>query len=653
MAQQFPRLFSPIQVGKFTLHNRIVNTGHHTHYEDGDGSPTDRHVYYYRERARGGAGMVVMGAISVHHTGVFPYHNFDDSIIPWYQKMASAVHEFGVPLLQQINHFGKRVSGLGLMYESYVVSASANPAPTWDFSQVVAHEPDEEEVGELVRAYGQAARRCVAGGLDGVEIMMAFGNLIPQFFSPVLNRRTDKYGGSLENRMRFAYEVLEDVRRQVGPHKIVGARFSEDFLDYTTSIEDVKQIIPRLADTGMLDYISMHVGSGLDRKSSTTHIPSHYYQPGQFTHLAAEVRKMVKLPVIGIGRINSPALAEQLLQEGRLDLVGMVRELIADPELPNKAREGRADDIRRCMACNQSCAGHGQFGLWITCVYNPVTGREKEWGDLPLAPVKKKVVVVGGGPAGMEAARVAALRGHQVVLFEKSGELGGQVNLAVKAPKREDFGEVRSFFEGQLPKLGVEIRLQTEATVERVLAERPDAVVVATGATPYRPDIPGIEGKNVVNVHEVMAGTAKVGEHVVVIDTQGLRPATDVADLLSEQGKRVEVVTGLQYVGVNTPSNVWRLQYERLLHKGVVCHPFTGVAEIGEDRVTTFSTITMATKVIEGVDTVVLATGGKANDSLYKELKGKGPEVYAVGDCWQPRDVEAAVYEGHKVARSI
>ncbi|MBI4336367.1 MAG: FAD-dependent oxidoreductase [Chloroflexi bacterium] len=659
VAQQFPLLFSPVQVGRYTLRNRIVNTGHHTGYQDGDGNPTDRHVYYYRERARGGVGMIIMGTISVHPTGMFPYRNFDDSVIPWYQRIAAAVHPYGVPILQQLNHFGKRVSeGLGEMFETYAVSASADPAPTWDYPQVPVHELDTAEVEELVTAFGQAARRCALGDLDGVEIMMAFANLIPQFFSPVMNRRTDKYGGSLENRMRFAYEVLDDVRRQLGPDKMVGARFSADFLDYTTSLDDLKQIVPRLVATGMLDYVSIHTGGGTELLSVGRQTPPHYYQPAQFVYLAAAVREEVRklarpVPVLGIGRINHPALAEGLLQEGRLDLVGMVRELIADPYLPQKARDGRLEDIRVCMACSQSCSGHLDHGLGITCIYNPVAGREREWGELPLASTKKKVVVVGGGPAGMEAARVAALRGHRVVLFERSGELGGQVNLAAKVPKRDDFGEIRRFFEAQLPKLGVEVCLRTEATAEIVLAEKPDAVVIATGSTPYRPDIPGSDSKNVAHVNEVMEGSVQAGQHVVVIDTQGLRQATDVADLLSEQGRQVEVVTGLPYVGVHVPRNAWRLQYERLLRKGVLCRPFTGVAEIGEDRVTTFSTITLAPGAIEGVDTVVLATGGKADDRLYRQLKGRVPELHAVGDCWQPRDAEAAVYEGHKVARAI
>ncbi len=332
----------------------------------------------------------------------------------------------------------------------------------------------------------------------------------------------------------------------------------------------------------------------------------------------------------------------------------MVREMIADPYFPTKAKEGRADDIRTCIACNQSCAGRQGLGIPITCIYNPVTGHEKEWADTVPAPVKKKVVVVGGGPAGMEAARVAAERGHSVVLFERSDRLGGQIKVAMLPPKRESYEEIILFGEKQLPKLGVDVRLGVEASVETVLAESPDAVIVATGATPYMTEIPGVEGKNVLTVADVLTG-AETGERVVIIDTQGNPPGCLVADFLSEKGKQVEIVTGLPFVGSATIARaVWQHLYGRLVDKGVVMTAMTGVNRIGEDSLEVYHVVSPEnTWTIDSVDTVVIAAGGQVEDGLYRELEGKVNSLYAVGDCAQPRDIEMATYQAHRVAVGI
>ena len=407
---------------------------------------------------------------------------------------------------------------------------------------------------------------------------------------------------------------------------------------------------PLLEATGLLDYINVWLGLAPDKASFRAHWPPYYHAPGEFAERPAGIKQLVSLPVIGIGRINTPALAERMLAEGKMDLVGMVRELIADPHLPNKAREGRVDDIRMCIACVQSCVGRQNLALPITCIYNPVTGHEKQWGDPGPAPVKKKVVVVGGGPAGMEAARVAAERGHQVVLFEASDRLGGEVKLAMLPPMRESFEEIIKFFEHQLPKLDVEVRLNTEATTEKVLAERADAVIVATGATPYVPDIPGAQGSNVITSNDVLTG-ARTGEHVVIIDTQGTPPGCVVAEVLADQGKRVEIVTGLNWVGSDIPGPVWHHLYERLLGKGVVMSPMTGVSQIGEDFVDVYHVVnTSVARTIRSVDTVVMAAGGQANDGLYNSLAGRVDELYVIGDSAQPRNIEMATYQAHKVA---
>ncbi|MEE9199018.1 MAG: FAD-dependent oxidoreductase, partial [Dehalococcoidia bacterium] len=511
---------------------------------------------------------------------------------------------------------------------------------------------ETDEVEEAVHMFGAAARRVREGGMDGVELAVGLGYLFAEFLSEEGNERTDKYGGStLEERMTFLYDVVDEVRKELGPDLILGVRLFDDLVDYSLRLDDLWEIAPLLEATGVLDYFNAWQGIALaEHKGITGHLPSYYYEPGQFAYLAGGIKEVVSLPVIGAGRIDSPALAEQLIQEGKMDMVGMARALIADPHLPNKARDGRADDIRYCIACTQSCVGHIYLGMGVGCIYNPVTGREREWGEVVPASLKKKVVVVGGGPAGMEAARVAAERGHRVVLFEKGRRLGGQVNIVMKTPKRESFEEIILFFERQLPKLGVEVRTSQAAGVEEVLVEEPDAVVIATGSTPLRPAIPGADGKNVVSTWDVLMDTAEVGERVVVVDTQGRPEASTVAEYLADMGKRVEVVTGLQYVGREITPPVWHHLTERLLKKGVRLTPLTGVFEVLEDSLYVYSTVTWEPGYIEGVDTVVFAAGGQAEDELYHQLKGKVSELHAIGDCYQPRDIEVAVVDGHRVA---
>ena len=657
MTQEFPLLFTPYRLGKHTLQGRIVVTGHAANFYDERKLPTEDYAYYLRERARGGAGMVTLGSCAVHPTSTGYFLNVDDSIIPRYRLIADLVHESPVPVIAQLTHGGRRAGEAQrelLDGDWLTVAPSAVPTTAFSYFQTMPHEMSIAEVEEIVAAFGSAARRVREGGLDGVEVIVGYGALISQFLHDQSNRRTDRYGGAtLEDRMTFLYEVLGAARDALGPELILGVRISDDLVGYSIDYEDLKTIAPRLEATGLLDYINVWVSAFPDEAATRSHWPPYYYAPGEFAWRPAGIKELVDLPVIGIGRINTPALAEQMLREGKMDLVGMVRELIADPHFPNKARAGRTDDIRMCVACNQSCTGRQAMHLPITCIYNPVTGHEKRWADPGLAEVSKRVVVIGGGPAGMEVARVAAERGHSVVLFERSDRLGGQVKLAMRTPNRESFEEIILFFENQLDKLGVDVRLGADADVASVLAENPDVAIVATGSTPYVPEIPGASGANVTTVGDVLSG-ADVGDHVVIIDTQGTPPGCTVAELLADQGKRVEVVTGFKWVGTEITPAVWHHLYERLIQKGVTMSPLTGVSRIGEDSLDVYHVVDPSTtRTIESVDTIVMAAGGQADATLYHLLEGKVAEVCAVGDCAQPRDIEMATYQAHTQALAL
>ena len=656
MADSFPHLFSPLQVGSYTLKNRIMNTGHAAHFQTGDGLPTQPYVDYVAERARGGAGIIVTGHTVPHYDGdASPsLTNYDDSIIDIYRRFAEATHAHDVPMLAQLGHRGRRVTDAGAHLQRPNVAPSAVPSPDFSAPQMVPHAMTTAEVEEVVESFGAASRRVKTGDMDGVELAVGMDFLFANFLNEKSNFRDDRYGGdTLEERMTFVYEVVDVMRGELGGDRLLGVRLYDDLVDYSLDLEDYKQIARLIEADGKVDYFNMWQGIVQSPKSGRAHWPAHDYEPGAFAHLPASLKEVVTLPVVGTGRIDSPGLANRMVENGTADIIGLARALIADPHWPNKAREGRTDDIRTCIACTQSCVGHFYVGMGVGCIYNPVTGREGQWADLARAAAKKKIVVVGGGPAGMEAARIAAERGHDVVLFERGGRLGGQVNLIVRTPGRETFEEIILFFERQLAKLAVDVRLQFDAGADDIVAEAPDAVVVATGSTPFRPEIIGVDQRHVLTSTDVLLGNVDIGDRVVVVDTLGRAEAPTVAEFLADLGKQVEVVTGLEYVGRDMPPPAWHNLIERLLQKGVALTPFTGVWEITEAALEVYNVISWEPRTIETIDTVVLATGGQPEDSLFHALQGRGLEIHAIGDCYQPRDIEVAVVDGHRVAREI
>ena len=657
MTDPFPHLFSPLEVGRYTLKNRIMNTGHAAHFQTGDGLPTQRYVDYVGERAKGGAGIIVTGHTVVHYDGdaALSLASYDERIVTLHAKMAAATHAYDVPLLAQMGHRGRRVSDAAAFLGRPMIAPSAVPAPDFSTPQIVPHPMSKHEIEAVVEQFRTAAERARRGDLDGIELSVGMDYLFANFLNPQSNRRDDKYGGeTLEERMTFLDEVIAVVREALGPERIVGVRLYDDLVDYGLDLEDHKQIAVLLEKGGKVDYLNMWQGIVPSLKSGRTHWPSYYYEPGQFAYLPAALKSVVSsLPVVGTGRIDSPALADRLVGEGKADIIGMARTLIADPHFPNKAREGRTEDIRTCIACTQSCVGHIYLGMGVGCIYNPVTGREAEWANLEPAESPKKVVVIGGGPAGMEAARIAAERGHEVVLFETRRRLGGQVNLVMKTPKRGNFEEIIGYFERQLAKLGVDIRLATTVGVDEVLAEEADAIVVATGSNAFLPEVIGTDQRHVLSAREVLEGNAEIGDSVLVVDTIGRAEAATTADYLADQGRRVEIVTGLNYVAPDMPTPAWHNLTEQLMSKNVKLTPFTGVWEVNQNSVDVYNVITWEPRTIEDVDTVVFGSGGTPETTLFDILRERHPTVHAIGDCFQPRDIEVAVVDGHRVAREI
>jgi len=651
MADEFRHLFSPIKLGPMVVPNRIVASSHATNLMSPVGPPTDRAMHYYLSKARGGVGLIVTSFSSVlPATSNSPLVAFQsDGIIPAYRKVADAVHKEGACLMVQLALPGKY--GSSDMFGGWMWSSSPAAANTaLRGTGEIPREMSRGEIRQAVEAFAASARRAREAGLDGVEINMAVGFLMSQFISPLFNQRTDEYGGSLENRLRFPIETITAVRESVGDDFVVGIRLTGDeFLEGGIDLDLGRHNARAFEATGKLDYISICAGTFFNPEA---HIPPMYFPSGCFVYLSAAIKEVVGLPVMAVGRINDPVQAEKVLAENQADLVIMNRATICDPEMPRKAREGRLNEIRRCTGCNEGCIGRWVQGLPITCAYNPEVGREAEFAISP-APVSKKVMVIGGGAAGLEAARVAALRGHRVSLYEKGAELGGQLNIAARAPMRADFLEVPRFYGYQLELLGVDVHLGTEVTAEMVEAEKPDSVVVATGSLPYLPPIPTEEGAAVVEVRELLGGGVEVGRRVVVVAGEQHIQALSAADFLAENGKTVEVLTEGLYAGARLDPATLMVVLPRLLGKGVRITPSTGVKEIRRSGLVVFNVFTHEERIIEDVDTVVVATEGRSDDRLYRDLEGKVKELHAVGHCVVPRKMITSVLDAAVVGRML
>jgi mycofactocin system FadH/OYE family oxidoreductase 2 len=655
MAPELRSLFSPIEVGRLTLKNRIYSSGHAEAMAEG-GRPGERLRRYHEAKARGGCALTIFGgSSSVHPSSPAAawkqIANHDDSVIPAYRAIADAVHAHACLVFTQLTHLGRRAQADG---EEATVLLAPSQIPE-RVHRDVPHELEAEQIAELVRAFGEAARRCRDGGLDGIELSMAHNHLIDQFWSPLFNQRLDEYGGSLENRMRFGFDVLREIRRRAGRDFVVGARISGDELTRGgLTAGDMAEIARRLAASGLVDFLSIIGGGAHTYELQAAAVPNMSYATGVYLPMATAIKRAAPgMPIFHASRIVDPVHADRVVAAGHVDVVGMTRALIADPDLPEKAREGRLDDIRVCVGANEGCIDRIYQGKPVTCVQNPATGRERELADVQKAPRPKTVVVVGGGVAGLEAARMAATRGHRVVLFEKAGELGGQVLLAARAPARAEYAGIVRFLVAQVRKLAVDVRLAVEGTPSAVLAERPDAVVVATGSHPFVPPLPGCDGKHVVTDRDVLAGEATVGANVVVVDDVHTQEALSTAELLLDQGKRVEVISPLFYVGQDIGVTSIAPLYARLHTRGVVLTPGTELRAVEGSTVIAANVYSGAERRIEAIDTVVLAAGSRSTDALYRALKGQVSELYAVGDCVAPRGVHQAILDATRVARAI
>lgn len=668
----YPLLFSEFPLGKLKLRNRLVWLPHLTAFGDQFGRSTERHAYYYAERAKGGVGLIVTGCQTAHPSAAWPgrVNVYDPASVPGLKLTSEMVHAHGAAVFGQITDDGNQNHGTATLDWAYPNAPSVVADP------LVHHLPKAMEAADIADAlehYGISAEFHVEAGFDGVEVKCAHDGIWRQFLSPRFNRRTDEYGGMPENRLRFLRETVDEIRRRVGSDFVVGIRLCldeglPDGYGFAEGLEYARQI----GTWGTVNYINSDFGSTGNLPLMN---PPMEYPQGFGLDRVAKVRAATSIPVIAAARIKLPDTAEAVLRDGKADLVGMARQLITDPEWPNKVRTGDVGRIRYCIACNQGCVGRLWANKPITCILNPAAGREKEWGigTLERTELPMLVLVVGGGPGGMKAAEIAALRGHRVILFDRGSVLGGTINTFVGVPSRQEFHDSTAHLETRLDELEVRVKLGYEVlgpatdTGEGSVAliVRPvgggepetfvgDAVIVATGARPRRADVPGADLAHVFDVDRALAVHASAfGRRALVWDAQHDEGPLAVAEHLTRLGVEVRYVTGAAHPAGKLPLSNIPAALARLYGSAAEVIPYSTVAAIDGDAVAIANVYDAAQQRRVPVDSVVYAVGRDADESLYLGLHEQLALVWRVGDCVAPRDVGMAIYSAERLARRL
>jgi mycofactocin system FadH/OYE family oxidoreductase 2 len=652
----YENLFSPLKMRGTELPNRISLLAHRTNFGK-SGRITDRHIAYYRRRAQGGCGLIIVGELAVHPEDR-PWETLiavdRPEVVADFKRLTDAVHQFDTRIMAQLNHHGFQSSG------AVTRKAILGPSAVADIVFGETCKPMEpEDMTDIVEAFGQAAERVKQGGFDGLEIDMGPESLLRQFLSPISNHRGDEYGGSLENRMRFPLKILETVRTAVGSDFTIGVCLCADEKFWGgIAPEESVPMAQALEATGAVDFINVAVGTYYNLHLI---MPSQHIPFGFAVDVVEKIKNGVDIPVMASYQIGFPGKAERLIADGKADMVGYVRAMISDPDMAKKTREGRMADIRYCVKDNKGCIGRINQSKVLGCIQNPQVGHEPLTGEDCWPPVKrkKKVVVVGAGPSGMEAARVAHERGHHVTVYEKADSVGGQVKLIGKRPGRGAMQGVVRYLNHMLTEHGVSIQMGVTATAQLILEQAPDAVVVATGSVPVSKPFSGNYGPPaVLTGWDAIQGTHPVGEKVLFVDEDGGHHAMATAELLADQGKKVDMVTSDLFIGIElAPRGELYLGRQRLLQKGVTFRTDLDILEIdtsaGGVCVKARDIYTNESICFDNYDTVVLDVGNTVDDDLYHQLKGQVKEVYRTGDCVAPRGIDMAIIEGRQVGELL
>ena len=661
MLASYKRLFEPVQLRHKTLRNRIV-FGAHTANMSRNGLPTDQHVAYYRERAMGGAAMLVIEPVPVHGAAVLTRGNFrhsDDSVIPHFRRITDVCHEEGAVILQQLYHVGQH----GDADNSWHANWSPSGLPSYHDSDG-SHAMTELEIEATIDGFVQASRRCQAAGFDGVEVWAAYHGMLDQFWTPWSNRRADCWGGSLENRTRFSREVMTRIRRQCGDDFIVGLAINDEpDVEVALQREALAEIIERHDREELMDYVTCGTGGYFDFYKL---MPTFLYPERLGVELARDLKGVVRHALVTVeSHIRTPDNAEGVLAAEEADLVSIVRGQIADPHLANKARKGQPERIRGCLSCNQMCWGRRSRDYWISCVVNPSAGREHEWnGDrFTRSETPVSVLVVGGGPAGLEVARVAAERGHTVRLVEAGNRLGGQFYLAGLQPRRAQILDLIEWYGGELDRLGVRVDFHTPMDEDDIRECAADVVVLATRSLPAETGfqkalpgvvrLPGYSSASVFSVEDVMRRSARLGSDIIVLDEGGNWRGCGTAWKLAEDGCTVTIVTPDPMVGKELQRSAADFPLrQRLAGLGVRFVVDSAIQSWSESGAEVLSLLDGSIQTVKA-ESLVYATTNVAEDSLSLALMDYPGRVIAVGDCVAPRQVAFVIHEGRKVALEL
>jgi 2,4-dienoyl-CoA reductase-like NADH-dependent reductase (Old Yellow Enzyme family)/thioredoxin reductase len=658
---KFDHLFSPLQVGPMRVPNRICETTNTINSSQTPGLIDEYFIAHHLAKARGGTGWI--GSETWLLDSPFPPDTPDEvglsvgfaSHYAAYQNPAFAegmtkfvdeVHKTGAVAIVQLTHLS------AVWAPSPVVVVGAQ-----DYTP---HVIGDEEIEFFLNSYANAATAAKSLGADGIEIHCAHETLGYSFLSPVTNRRTDRWGGGPQERIRFVVAVLERVRERIGSSLALGIRISgKEFRQGGFDNLEMREMLYYIGETGLIDFADVDVGHCWGAPS---YVPSSYYEHAQFKECGKAARADLdpKVKVLFSGRVNDPVIAEDLVKDGYCDLVGMVRAGIADPDFANKARDGRLGEIRRCISCTRCIDEASEpktFPYTPTCSINPVIGNEVRWEkEYRPAEKPKRVVVVGGGIAGCEAARVAAMRGHKVTLLDRGKRLGGQLLIAANVPGRDDFEDQVYFEENEMERLGVEVRLQTAADLDTVKALAPEAVVIATGSVPRVPrEVPGIDLPHVVQAWDVMTSKAQTGDRIAVISQEDYYETPCVAEYLADRGKHVEVFHKSVHLGFEIARYSIGMVLARMESYGVVVHPNLMLQEVRPDSFDLVSSYGVRTYRKEGFDSIVLVYGSVSQHDLYDQLKADGsvPQVYVAGSAWLPRFMAEATRHGASIGLVI
>jgi 2,4-dienoyl-CoA reductase-like NADH-dependent reductase (Old Yellow Enzyme family)/thioredoxin reductase len=634
----FARLFSPVRINGLEIKNRFFMPPMCTGFATVGGEITDRLVAYYAERAKGGVGLINVEFASITPAGKVFDHMigiYDDRLIPSHKRLVDAVHKAGSKIAVQISHAGRRA------HSTVTGEIPIAPSPIPRLNGEVPRALSIDEIKSLISAFGMAGIRAEKAGYDAVMIHMAHGYLIHQFLSPLSNTRQDPYGKDIQGRSRFAIEVLCEIRKQLGKDFPITCRLcGDEYLEGGFDLSQSRYTAKMLEENG-IDAIDVSAGT-----HETDYIISAPSQmpPGFLTHLSKGIKEVVRIPVGIVGRINDPALAERILEKKEADFVSMGRPLIADPELPVKAYEGRLNEIRPCTACNMGCNDRMYYQLDISCQVNPMAGRELDFAITPSSR-KKRVMIIGGGPAGLEAARVSALRGHEVFLYEKDERVGGQLNLASIPPGKADYRRLIQYYESRMEKLKVNV-LFKEAGRKEIAETRPDILIFCTGGRPKTVPQILINNCSVLNAWEVLKGAGVNGDRVIIVG--GGQVGCETAEFLLKQNKRVTILEMTGQLASDMSKRARRVMMDHLMEGVVDIIQNAVVQEISQTEIR-FERAGLSQK-IRDFDQVLFALGTVPEQSLLKEVGDIGIPSYAIGDCVSPRRVLEAIREGFDTA---